>query len=311
MAPRKITVFQTLNQAKHHMNDGAQYSLFPEMENNISNDAEYWHYSDLYNLYGAPFLFAPHMDVHIWPKIQMPTQTTKRGTPAMGTPTMEFYNDHVVQIRRDYNINGEPHRRGKDKRMSRYACWSMVRDNPDMIFSRTYFISPIIAPNMNFEQMRKLNYQFARVHLRNQLANMERQVGGILNSMHANFSAFYHIINQAFFYGYTTQDIKDGHNIPNRQNDPLANYMGSASLDGRIRAIDAAISRFAHTRNKSTDIFTEIMYDELVKQRINIIKNHDISPERDIYPAPVSQVQSQLAKTERDFINKYSKQKLR
>ena len=311
MALSKVTVFQTLNQTKHRINEGLQFSLFPEMNEPTINDAEYWNYSDLHNLYGHPFLFAPHMDAHIWPKLKMPINTSKRGTPTMTSPTTDFYNNHTVQFRHDYNINNHHHIRAKDKKMSRYACWSMVREYPDMIFSRTYFISPIIDPNMNYEQMRKLNYQFARIYLRNQLATLERQVGGILNKMHANFSVFYNCTNQAFFYGYTTQDIKDGHNIPIHQNDPLSNYMGAVSLDGRIKAIENAIKQFAHTYSKSTNTFTDIMYDELIKQRISIIKNHNTSPEHDIFQTPVSQVQSQLAKTERDFINKYSQQKLR
>ncbi len=118
-------------------------------------------------------------------------------------------------------------------------------------------------------------------------------------------------MTRAFFYNSTANDLKEMHHIQIKPNDPLANYMGAATLNARINAIHNAIEHFKRTPKPNLATFEQILYHELTNARVREIRDTSISPEQDIHPTTVSQVQSQLMRTERDFILKYSNEKIR
>ena len=312
--PKKSIIFETLNAKRHRIDEDTQLSLFPDLcTNTPTMHSEYWYYSDLHNLFGeSHFPIAPNMNAHVWERMTMPIpQKSKRTTPQLVRTDLPFYDGHVATIQHEYTLDSNAYKYAKDLQLSRYACWCMSRNNPTMIFSRTYFISPIINPRMKFDEMKNLSYQFARVHLRDKLTHYEKVIAGILNKHNADFRQFNHAMTHAFFHNYTASELKDIHRIQIKPNDPLANYMGAATLNARIGALHKAIETFKRIRKQNIATFEQIIYNELIKARVREIHDHNIRPEQDIFPTPISRIQSELARTERDFILKYSNEKIR
>lgn len=309
--PKKSVIFETLNNQRHTCADGTQLDMFCHTDTSATKNAEYWLYSDLYNLFGHPYItLYPTIPHHTWNNLVMPIGN--KSHPEMTKPTIDFYNGHVATIHHPYKIG--PHtsvKKGTDQELSRYACWCLTRHNPNMIFARTYFISPAINPDMSFDNMKQLSYQFARVGLREQLKEYEKQVGGILNSTNGHFSLFNHNMTRAFFYGYDANTLKDIYKIPIKSNDPISNYMGAGALHARICALRDAIAEFRTSKSQNTNTFDAILHKHLTNQRIKLIHDTDIRPEQDIFTTPVSQIKSQLNRTEQDFITQYSKIKIR
>lgn len=312
--PKKSVIFETLNAKRHRIDEDTQFSLFPELRAETPTiHSEYWYYSDLHNLFGEHYFpIAPNMNAHTWENMVMPIpQKNARATPQLVRTDLPFYDGHIATIRHEYTLDSNAYKYAKDLRLSRYACWCMSRTKPTMIFSRTYFISPIINPHMKFDDMKNLSYQFARVHLREQLTGYEKIIAGILKKYNADYRQFNHAMTRAFFYNYTANDLKEIHRIQIKPNDPLANYMGAATLNARINAIHNAVEHFKRATKPNLATFEQILYHELINARVREIHDASIRPEQDIFPTPISQVQSQLMRTERDFIIKYSNEKIR
>lgn len=312
--PKKSVIFDTLNAKRHRIDEDTQFSLFPDIcANTPSIHSEYWYYSDLHNLFGEPYFpIAPNMNAHAWENLVMPITTKQqRGTPQLTRTDLEFYKDHVATYRHEYTLDHNTYKNAKDLQLSRYACWCMSRNNPAMIFSRTYFISPVINPRMSFDDMKNLSYQFARVYLRDKLTYYEKIIAGILKRHNVNFRQFNHTMTRTLFCNYGANDLKDIHGIQIKPNDPLANYLGAATLDARTNALARTIEKFKHTQTQNIATFEQIAHSELLNARFQEIHNHNIRPEQDIFQTPISQIQSKLVRTERDFILKYSKEKLR
>lgn len=304
--PKKSIIYETLNKTQHWTDEDAQRSLFPDLFQDASLiHAEYWLYSDLHNLFGEKFM--PAQNPH--PSISMPQlPITKRGNPKFTTPTTDFYDGHIVTTKQKYNIDGAYY---PDLRISRYGCWQLTKDNPALIFARTYFISPSISPDMTYSTIADTSYQFARVHLRQELSDMEKILAGILNKHHANFSLFNHHMTRAFYYNYGAKDIKATYNIPQSTNDPLANYMGAASLHARITALQNTINRYNSLITQNIDTFYNILYQELIQSRVNMLKHTGTAPEQDIFPTHIKKIERQLRDTERNFTNQFAAIKLK
>ena len=312
--PKKSVIFDTLNAKRHRIDEDTQFSLFPDVcANTPTIHSEYWYYSDLHNLYGEHYFpIAPNMNAHTWQNLVMPATTKpQRGTPQLIRTDLPFYDGHVATIRHEYTLDRTAYKHAKDLRLSRYACWCMSRNRPSMIFSRTYFISPVINPRMKYDDMKKLSYQFARVYLRDKLTHYEKIIAGILKKHNADFRQFNHAMTRAFFYNYGANDLKEIHGLQIKPNDPIANYLGAATLNARINALDNAIEQFKRAKKQNIATFEQIVYNELVNARVREIHDQNIRPEQDIFRTPVSQIQSELSRTERDFIFKYSNEKIR
>ena len=80
-------------------------------------------------------------------------------TPAKNITPYEFLKQHTTFTSHKYTIFS-PHppfnpinKNGKDIRLSRYACFCMFRDIPQLIFTRTFFM----MPNASFQTIYKDN----------------------------------------------------------------------------------------------------------------------------------------------------------
>ena len=308
-APSKPEIFATLNATC--IKPDNQLSLFPEAPiNNTCN--EYWLYSDLHNLYGELlFPTQPSFSAHIWQNMVMPrTQEPTRTFPKLQPTDIDFYNNHVALITHPYTLDNHHFKHAKDFKISRYACWCMSRNNPNMIFSRTYFIAPIINPHMSFDQMNTYCYHFARVHLREQLSRQEKRINAIVYKHDGNFHDFKKLTTIALF-GDTPDIILNQNGLSTNSKKPLADYMGAATLFERTRALEQAICKISHTPNITKTQIYDITCTALSHARNRTIQNMHINPANDIFQIPVQKAQSLLMQTERDFINKYAFQKTR
>lgn len=308
-APSKPEIFATLNAKRIKTDD--QLSLFPETHpHNTCN--EYWLYSDLHNLYGEIlFPTQPSFSAHIWQSMVMPsTPEPTRAFPKLQPTDIDFYNNHVALITHPYTLGNHHFKNAKDFKLSRYACWCMSRSNPNMIFSRTYFIAPIIDPHMSFEQMNAYCYQFARIHLREQMSRQEKRINAILYKHNCNFNDFKQSTTIALF-GNTPGTILNQNGLSTNSKKPLSDYMGAATLFERTRALKMAIDKINHTPNITKTQIYDITCTEMSHARSRAIQNMHIDPANDISRIPVQKTQSVLMQTERDFINKYAFEKLR
>lgn len=309
-APSKETIFETLN--RKQISPTHTSSLFPEIET-ATSISEYWFYSDLHNLYGEiQFPTQPSFSAHIWKNLVMPLPSnSKRGFPQLIPTDINFYNKHITQISRPYTLDTHQYKHAKDFKLSRYACWCMSRNDPNMIFSRTYFISPILAPNMSFNDINLWCYQFARINLREQLSKYEKIINGIAYKHKINFNKFRNLNRAALFGDHSKSHIAEQNDFYISPNTPLADHMGAATLYTRSHALYNAITKINQTHPINSETILETIFNELNTARTNMIKNLHIYPEHDIYQTSAPQIQSKLMRTERDFINKYSLQKTR
>lgn len=305
--PSKSVIYETLNNTRH-LPAPTQLSLFSK--NDSDTDNEYWYYSDLHNLFGEGcFPTTCGIKNYTWTKIIMPYEQKLNTTYTPATP--DFFDGHIIEFSHSYNLDGHSFKNANDLRISRYGCWCLSRDNPYMIFARTYFLSPIIRSDMNFSDMQILSYQFARPHLRHRLTQYERQLAGIINKHNGDFRQINHSMARTLFYGYSTADIKSHYHIPERTGDPIANYMGAASLNAKAAALHDAITIFNNAPRQNINVLSEILYHELTRQRIIMIHDLDTRPELDIFCTPVSQVENQMKHTERNFIYTYQNKRIR
>lgn len=311
--PKKSVIFETLNKTQQPPRTSPQLDLFPELCDTNTTNTDYWYYSDLHNLFGkAYFPTEPDFHSHIWQKLVMPVgQKTKQSFPQLAPTNIDFYNQHITTIHHPYTLNGHTFKNTKDLKVSRYAAWCLCRQNPYLIFARTYFIAPAISPNLSFDELKGHSYQFARLYLRNELAKNEKAISAIS----LRYGGEYNLINtltcNAMFEGYSIRSLKNTNRIPNKQHAPLSNYLGAATLNAKSIAIKKTIKRFDQSNTKNLDALCEIFYDELTKQRIKLKTEQNIIPLDDIYQTPITQVQSLLTRTERDFILKYANTHIR
>ena len=308
-APSKKTIYETLNATQ--IKNSQTLSLFPDTYP-IDSTSEGWLYSDLHNLFDEIlFPTQPSFSAHIWQNMVMPTLHNSRRSFSQLQPTnIDFYNNHVIQITHPYTLGTHHFKHAKDFKLSRYACWCMSRNNPNMIFTRTYFISPIINPKMSFNEMDTWCYQFARINLREQLAHHEKIMNAILYKHQCNFHNFKQITSIAL-YGDTPSVIRHKCGLSTTNNKPLSDYMGAATLFCRTRTLKRIIKQIPTTHNISTSEIYDIAYDEFSAERNHMIQNMHVNPSDDIFKTSIQQTQSKLKQTERDFILKYGFQKLR
>ena len=79
--PSKEIIFQTLFNSRHHVYE--EQNLFSP----VNNNAEYWYYSDIYNLFRVPPFSIENMHDHVYQKFDT--------TPVHGITPYEFLKQHA------------------------------------------------------------------------------------------------------------------------------------------------------------------------------------------------------------------------
>lgn len=296
--PSKDIIFTTLTQMSHHTTE--EQDLFTP----VQDDAEYWLYTDLYNLFLHPMFDPENMYEHARDAFDTTPAAKQKITP------YDLFRHHVVIHNHKYTIHS-PHppynpvtKMGMDLKLSRYACYCIFRNKPNLIFTRTYFM----MPGTDFKTIYETSYRFARIYQRDKLRESERDLAGLLKSLNANHSLFQHEMARTFFNGYTLEDIRNMHSLTD--NHPLADNMGAVSLHARRMAINDAIRKFdfAHTRDLRS--FSMIMHSELRTARNKMISGYKIPPEKDILQTKINEIKSEYNKLEKAFIKQYAPKNL-
>ena len=298
--PSKEHIFKTLITQSHRINEDA--TLFPELAPSANIDTEFWYYSDLYNLFGTPHFELDKMYEHTWNAFKNLSATSAA-----------LYN-HVKLCHHEYNIHSPnpPYKitktMGSDAKLTRYACWAIFKQIPHLIFTQMFFMTQ----NPDYKTLYRESYKFARIYQRKKLRQSERILSGVLNNLDANIRLTQHEMSRTLFGGMVNDEIRTRYNIPNTPHKPLSDYMGVYSLYARRTAIDNTVSKFAHVEHKNLHAFNQILHAELLSARNAMLRNQRFTPEQDIYPcAPINKVESEYKKIERDFISKYSTEKIR
>lgn len=299
-------LFQELNQTRQHETRGQQLDLFQTITP-LNTTEEYWFFSDLYNIFGAnifPINQAMEKTAHekiIYPYDPKPTIQQ----------SFDFCAGHYDTLHHAYKLDYREFKNANDLKLSRYACWSFLQNRPNTVFAQTYFMAPVLNPNMTFDAISTIASEYKRTELREQLSNAERILAGILNSKHANYKDFYNSTSLALFNGQTYNDIKEMHHIPNKPNETLLDYMGKHTLHARIAALYRTIERYNTSSDKTIINLENILCDELFNKRVAMINNTGRRPEQDISIQHIDKVKKHLKETQQAFIKKYSIQKLR
>ena len=214
----------------------------------------------------------------------------------------ELFKNHVVVYQHKYTIHS-PHppynqitKNGMDIKLSRYACYCIFRNKPNLIFTSTFFM----MPNADFKTVYETSYKFARIHQRNKLRESEHKLAGVLKSLNANHSLFQHEMAKTFFNGYTIDYLRDAYHLDPKK--ALADNMGAISMHARRTAIDTAIHKFdfAHTRDLQS--FSLILHNELRSARNKMILDYKTTPEKDFHKTNIHDIESEYKKLESDFI---------
>lgn len=306
--------FQFLQENIHHLNDDYKNTLpLDTLKDQQQNDSEYWLFSDLYNLFGYQYVgYHNNIIDTIGNTI---TFTDYQKLPKKNSENIarapnfhNFYSGHVVSIINDYKINDDfgnttNKKNGADARLSRYACWKIMKQWANMIFAQLYFMTP----DATFEKIYNAAYKFSRIYQRKELKHAEKTVNGIAYHNHADMPKFNTFMHRAFFYTADLDSLKSTYNISGT----ILDYMGSQSLMSRRYALIKAINVYDQRKNMPFNTFTDILYNELIAARVAMIKSTGRRPESDISNKPVYKVASELKQLEQEFIKKYAYQSLR
>ena len=296
--PSKELIFKTLTTKRHNMAESA--SLF----DNEINNADYWFYTDLYNLFSHPMFDPENMHEHTYQKFDTTPARANKIAP------YDFFKAHTIIYNHKYTINS-PHppynpitKNGTDIKLSRYACYCLFRDAPGLIFTRTYFM----MPNTDFKTIYETSYRFARIYQRQKLRESERRLSGLLKNLDANIALFQYEAARTFFGEYDIDYIRGAYGLVSST--PIADHMGAISLHARRRAIDTAIKKFDYAHTRDFRSFSMILHNELRIARNKMISEHRFPPEKDIHKSSIKSIESEYKKLEQQFIKTYATQNL-
>ena len=296
--PPKEYIFKTLTTMRHSTTE--EYDLFTTGNNN----AEYWTYTDLYNIFLHPMFDPDNMFEHAYQAFDTTPAKKQKIAP------YEFFKNHVTVYQRKYTIHS-PHppynqisKTGPDIKLSRYACYCIFRNKPNLIFTRTYFM----MPNADFKTIYDTSYRFARIYQRQKLRESERNLQGVLKTLGANYALFHNETTKCFYDERDPDLVRDAYNLG--YNKPLADNMGAISMYYRRHAIDNAIHKFDFAHARDLRSFAQILFRELTIARQKMISEYKITPEKDIHKTSIQQIESEYKTMEREFIKQYASENL-
>lgn len=294
--PKPQIIFEYLNNTKY---------IVP------NTNTEYWLFSDLYNLFGKENVgsneFIPKtVNTALRDAV---LKIPKGKTPEdIETPEYfwDFYAKHLTTIIHNYTINTDKGikqiQNGHDAKLSRFACWSILKRNPRLIFTELYFM----MPNARFSDLSEASYKFSRIYLRNDLASSEKIVNGIAYRHKAKMGLFHQLMEKSFFYDIDIETLKNMYGIVYEPGDPISNYMGSRSLMAKQKALNIAVKRYDESKNMTLRDFSYAVTKELNSQRIKLFQKEGIFPEQDLTSEHIKNVRRDLYNKRQEFIKQFS-----
>ena len=305
--------FDFLNMHVHHANEQYVNELRLYTDTiSYDNNAEYLLFSDLYNLFGKHYIGTHNNAIETLGYVinksdfeKLPKTNKEKILRAPNFRT--FFEDHVISIKNNYSIKDAQNisltkQNAPDAKISRYACWKLLKRWPNMIFPQLYFISP----NAKLDELYKAAYKFSRIYHRNRLTKLEKIVNGIAHKK-MDLQRFNSFMHKVFFYNADLEAIKSAYGISGT----IFDHMGVRSLMARYNALDKSINAYNIRPSMTFDGFINVLYNELAESRIAMMNQTGRTPEQDISQKSISKISGELKKLESDFINKYAFQKIR
>lgn len=302
--------FNTLQSTKHRVNENIAPTLFPT-ESELNN-TEYWLFSDLYNLFGETHMGAPNQitDTFLFTvkfsdfdKLRPVNPDGEKRAPDFHT----FYNNHVATFYNNYTLNTPigtiTKRNAPDAKLTRYACWKFLHPWTHTLFAQLYFL----MPDARFSTIYNASYKFSRIYHRDELTEYNKIINGIAHRNNANMRDFNASLHRAFFYTSDPNSIMEAYDLHGN----ILDHMGLLSLSARKRALHTAIRKWDTTKNMPFGKFVDILYNELINQRVAMIQQTSRAPEQDISKQSISQIKTELKNLERNFVQKFAYSRLR
>ena len=306
-------IFTQLNNTKHHAIQDGQFSLFPaEKQNTPAQDTEYWFFSDIYNIHNNKNTPTHNLNMNniITKNLVMPKKITNNKTELIPCD-MQFLGDHTNTVKHAYTIGQHEYKHANDLQLTRYACWCLVKNQPNNVFSYTYFISPIISENLSFQDMNLISYQFSRIPERTTLTKLNQHFNGIILDLNGVPAAINTKKIKSFFNDYAPQDLKSAYHITDTKSSIL-DYMGASSLSYFIDGLYNIVLKFRNNKHfKNIYQFEATMHQELTNARKKMILETGIKPEQDIQKTNITTVHKEQTRIENEFIKKYANINLR
>lgn len=274
----------------------------------------FWNFSDLYNLLGAPCMgHAQNLRATMLGAVNFKSfDIALKHSPSAPKDTnfWNFFEDHVQISDATYTIYGKfnhPTQRTRpDAKLSRYACWSLMNQFPTMIFFQLYFL----MPGSDFPEIYRQKYKMSRIYLRNDLQKYKKHAINIAISKNVDPSELDQIINKTFFAD-APNEINHNTAPVLYTPDSLINYMGPRSLAALKSALRRATSEYANNPETDFSKFEQILEYELTSRREHMIANLNKTPAQDITQLHINKIYAEFKKLKTAFIEQYAFQKLR
>ncbi len=160
-------------------------------------------------------------------------------------------SDHFADARKMINIGKGGQISVNDTKLTRYACY-LIAQNGDLrkeeiAFAQTYFA----VQTRKQEVVERRMAELGRIHAREKLSTSEKELSGIVFERGVDGPGFARMRSkgdQALFGGYTTQDMKNKLEVPEKR--PLADFLPEVT----IKAKDLANTITSHNLKQNHGI---------------------------------------------------------
>lgn len=296
------TQFKTLNQSKHHIDEDFVPTLFTPESNTPYSGNEYWTLSTLYSvkiysktgLYGQ--LALPNSEIFDTPTVRDAAQTLSKKTNEARTP-FHLFSHHTIPTQTKYKLQNGKYTTLPDMQLSRFACWVLAGQTSNDPFTATYFL----MPNTPLSELEAQTDKTNRINLRSQIAQHEKILNGIVNTLDGNHRLLHHKKQRAFFY-FDLDQIRQHYGIA--PHTPLTDYMPTYVLREYLSGLERTIIAFNHTPYRNINELSNILVNEMFLARKRLMDKNKY-PEHNITKIKINDIQTEYNKLTKDFIKKY------
>ena len=280
-------IFAKLENAQHLVYEGELFAGAPV--------AEYWNLGELLPMFGLEGIETYKNESTLRGVFYEHTPPRIKSQKPEKMERLFSDNVHIIADKKDF-----------DAEMSRYACWTLVKEidgcSP-MEFYQEYFL----APNSSFETIHFNARATSRIALRDFEKKYQKQLSGIVYKFHGNYSVLNREITQWFFGNLNAADIQYHYHL--NESKPLADYMNDRLLDAYGRLLQSIVNKYDESDGVRTyNMLRNIAYRESVAARRNFMFG---KPENNFETSSIADVERQLKKRESEFAQQYINSKVR